>query len=473
MECDVCVTDGGDEPTTKKQIRTFKQNTTNCEINVVSKKKFAPQSKRKMKWVLNMFSDWRLYRLKQQSPPAEINRCDLDKIGEFSQDDLNFALSRFICEIKRIDGSDYPPNTLREVIIMVQMYLNENNIFWKLLEHPNFQCLRNVVDNTMKERTALGLGQRVSSEIISLDHEDKLFNSGCLGDSEPQQLLYTVIYMMGMHLALRGGVEHNRLRRPGFDPQVVVGRDSRDKECLIYTEDALQKTNQGGLKCKPRTKVVYVYPSTNVQRCPVRLFKKYIGLLPQAKSCKKLYLHAKKKVCPNVWFCDQPFGANKIASTVKDLCKRAGIEGKFTNHSLRATSASRMFHSGIPEQVIKEVTGHRSDCVRIYKRTCDDIREKASETIAGVSHETCSNVPNLVESDVDKVHVDECNEQAKSGEKECDESSKENKLSMTEMIKNVIKTRAEIARRKLGVKFNINKCKNNIARKILRQSQGS
>ena len=35
-----------------------------------------------------------------------------------------------------------------------------------------------------------------------------------------------------------------------------------------------------------------------------------------------------------------------------------------------------------PEQIIKEVTGHRSDCVRNYKRTSDELREEASHAIS-------------------------------------------------------------------------------------------
>ena len=44
-------------------------------------------------------------------------------------------------------------------------------------------------------------------------------------------------------------------------------------------------------------------------------------------------------------------------------------------------------------------------------------------------------------------------------------------LSMTEMIKNVIKTKAEITRKKLGIKFNVAKCKNLIAKKLLNSAK--
>ena len=59
------------------------------------------------------------------------------------------------------------------------------------------------------------LGVRKSADVISLSHEDKLFNLGTLGEGSPLQLLKTVIYMLGLHFALCGGIEHNNLRRPG------------------------------------------------------------------------------------------------------------------------------------------------------------------------------------------------------------------------------------------------------------------
>ena len=263
------------------------------------------------------------------------------------------------------------------------MFLHEQGLYWKLLDGHSFKKLRNVLDNVMKQRTASGLGVRVSSSVISLEQENVMFQNGILGGDNPKMLLNTVIYMMGLHFALRGGVEHSRLRRQGFDAQITVNVDDKGRQRLIYKEDPLQKNNQGGIGCRNSNKIVYVYEASDEQRCPVRLFKKYIRLLPSAKSCHKLYMHPRVNLNPLVWYCDQAYGANKVAYTVKQLCNDAGFQGKYTNHSLLATSASCMFQSDVPEQIIKEITGHRSDCVRNYKRSSDDIRKEASETISG------------------------------------------------------------------------------------------
>ena len=111
-----------------------------------------------------------------------------------------------------------------------------------------------------------------------------------------------------MHCALRGEAEHNNLRHPGFESQFKITTDNGGKECLVYCEDPLQKTNQGRLVCKGSAKRVYVYGADDKTCCPIRLFKKYTGLLFRGGNCKKLYLYVHKNLTLSLWYCDQPLG---------------------------------------------------------------------------------------------------------------------------------------------------------------------
>lgn len=83
-----------------------------------------------------------------------------------------------------------------------------------------------------------------------------------------------------------------------------------------------------------------------------------------------------------VWYKNQPIGVHSLASTVKQLCDRAGVEGYKTNHSLRVTTATRLFQNGADEQLIMEQTGHRStDGVRAYKRSCPEQAKQLSKVL--------------------------------------------------------------------------------------------
>ncbi len=82
--------------------------------------------------------------------------------------------------------------------------------------------------------------------------------------------------------------------------------------------------------------------------------------------------------------------------------RQAGKTGNFTNHSLRVTVATRMFEGGIEEQLVKEKTGHKSDAVRCYKRTSDQLMQKAEKAVI------CPGIDNSLVS-VKKANLKEFN----------------------------------------------------------------
>ena len=110
---------------------------------------------------------------------------------------------------------EYPPNTVKEIIYCIQMRLNGNGIYWKLLEksYEIFAQLYYVLDNVMKDKTAKGLGKVQSATPISTEMEDHMWSMGVLGESNPTQLSHTLLYLLGVNLALRGGDEHKRFKK--------------------------------------------------------------------------------------------------------------------------------------------------------------------------------------------------------------------------------------------------------------------
>ena len=56
----------------------------------------------------------------------------------------------------------------------------------------------------MKEHTALNVGTtKKQAELITYAQENYLWKEGILGESNPDQLRDTVLYLLGVHLALR------------------------------------------------------------------------------------------------------------------------------------------------------------------------------------------------------------------------------------------------------------------------------
>ena len=120
--------------------------------------------------------------------------------------------------------------------------------------------------------------------------------------------------------------------------------------------------HQGGISFRVvQPRVTNIYPNyKNIDRCPVRLFEKYVGLLPTAHKNGSLKMHARKKPTGTVWFLDYPLGINTITPLVKELVHR-----RFS--LLRTMMTTRMYDQNQDEQPMQEFTGHRSTCVRRYK----------------------------------------------------------------------------------------------------------
>jgi hypothetical protein len=106
---------------------------------------------------------------------------------------------------------------------------------------------------------------------------------------------------------------------------------------------------------------------------------------PANKPDHAFYLRPLAKPKDQVWYAAQPMGRHKLSQVVANMCKQAGLAGHRTNHSLRATAASRLYDEQVDEQLICEVTGHRSNAVRNYKRTTEKLKRKVNAVVQGLS----------------------------------------------------------------------------------------
>ena len=188
--------------------------------------------------------------------------------------------------------------------------------------------------------------------------------------------------MNGVYFALRSGDEHRNLRHS--PSQIELIEKSGERAFLRYTED-ISKNHPGGLKGrKQNPKVAVHYENVeNPSRCFVCLHKPYNSKCPPNRPAGAFYLKPLKNTTGAYWYGAQPIGHQKLNSTVARMCKAAGIQGFKTNHSLRATAATRLYQAGVDEQIIMETTGHKStDGVRCYKRTSAQQRESVSDILS-------------------------------------------------------------------------------------------
>ena len=361
------------------------------KLRELKENKLKKRTYAKMMWGVKTYKEWRNHVLNDCNKfDCRILESDIDMVNFLQVDSFQFAMCKFVAEVSKQDGSEYPGKTLYHLVISIQKYINQGGVDWKLVESKEFSQLRNVLDNVMKDRASRNIGTTVRrAESISLEFENQLWEKGLLGEDKPDKLRNTVLFLLGMNLGLRAGDEHYDLRRDTMEKpsQLQFKYDSEGIKYLVYREDSVTKTNDGGLKhMRKQRKIVWVHPSQDINRDPVRLVEKYISLCPPVSVKTKkfnFYLRSLEKPTPTRWYGEQIVGINTIRESVKNLVKVVNSQGYMTNHSLRRSSTTRLFQNGVDRKLVKEFTGHVSDAVDNYQETSDEQRAHMSKIIQG------------------------------------------------------------------------------------------
>ena len=235
----------------------------------------------KMNWGVKAFNEWREDRLRNFNYNVGIYYADLNDLPNLQIDNFKHAMCYFIAEVTKSKGDGpYPGQTLYQMCTSIQKYLNHNKIPWKIIEGPEFVDVKTVLDNVMKERTALNIGvNRKKANVITYEFEQKLWEDGVLGEDCPDRLRDTVLFLLGVNCILRASDEHYYLRRPMPNEPSQLSFEMSDSgvKCLVFREDTVSKTHDGGIKdMNSERKEVWVFPNENESRCCVRLVEKYL-----------------------------------------------------------------------------------------------------------------------------------------------------------------------------------------------------
>ena len=208
--------------------------------------------------------------------------------------ELNHWICYFILEVRKKDGTEFPPNTLHHICCGILRYLRISGITVDIFKDKEFIKFQNVLDSEMKRLQALGLGTKQrKAEVVNCEDEEAMWEKRILGGGNPQSLLNTMVYMIGLYFALRGGKEHRQLRHQ--PSQITLIEKPGENPYLLYKED-VSKNNPGGLKGrKNKQKIVMHHVNLeNPKRCFVLLYKLYNSHCPPERPSNSFYLQPLK-----------------------------------------------------------------------------------------------------------------------------------------------------------------------------------
>ena len=135
-------------------------------------------------WALEVWTEWVKYRNARPETMLESGGVYIpEDIYELSIESLNFWLQRFVPEIRKKTGTDYPPITLTQIIAGLQRHLRNRcsdrtfNFFKE--GDLDFIEFRRALDGRMKFLTSQGIGiQKKSCDPVTLGDEVKMCDTG-------------------------------------------------------------------------------------------------------------------------------------------------------------------------------------------------------------------------------------------------------------------------------------------------------
>ena len=132
---------------------------TNDKIKKMMECQFQVRSEAKIKWAVKAYHEWRIIRLDKDDCETEILHADLDDTCSLTKQNLEYALCRFIVEVKKSsEDADYPGRTLYQIACALQSHLRKCNIMWKLVHGDKFRDFNRVLDKVMQEHVAMNIG---------------------------------------------------------------------------------------------------------------------------------------------------------------------------------------------------------------------------------------------------------------------------------------------------------------------------
>ena len=157
-------------------------------------------------WVIRTFQQWLMQRNKR-APQEAFPQDILQK--EYPTETLCNCLQCFVSEARRVDGTQYPPSTLYQILCGLLWYSNNcqlDPLNFLIRRDACFKKLHGTCDTVFRSLCEAGVGtMKRSAQTFQSDDEDKLWESNVFNTSTAEGLQNTVFFYVGKVCCLRGG----------------------------------------------------------------------------------------------------------------------------------------------------------------------------------------------------------------------------------------------------------------------------
>ncbi|XP_075698279.1 uncharacterized protein LOC142663486 isoform X2 [Rhinoderma darwinii] len=247
------------------------------------------------------------------------------RIEEMPHTELDTLLSKFILVVKRKDGNEYEPHTLRCMVGSIDRYLKEHSYNHTIIygNSKDFPLTKQSLNAKIKFlKKVAESNPPIRQEALTDDDIEKLYRTGTLSLDNPTSLLNLVFFNNGIHFALRTKEQYSL---QWGDIKLKI--DPRGNQYLEYSDRQTEmlENRKNVRQVKPR-----IYASPHIpDRDPVTAYLKYQSFRPGAMMApdSPFYLAPNVNYNPafSEWFRSTKIGIQKIRAMMTTMKIRASL----------------------------------------------------------------------------------------------------------------------------------------------------
>ncbi|RUA04261.1 MAG: hypothetical protein DSY43_06765 [Gammaproteobacteria bacterium] len=292
--------------------------------------------------------------LVSNNEPKEIENIDAK--------DLDDYIANFLLQVRKQNGEQYEPTSLRSFISSFDRYLRKKEYPSTIIEGKQFRKTKEVLVAKQKELKKAGKGNKPNAARTLTDEEvDILYGQDLLGCSTSESLINTLWLNNTQFFGLRGCQEHRDMRWGDIEQKTTT-----DGTVYLEYNERQTKTRTGADPKDSRTVKPKMFAVAGSERDPLRAYQLYVSKRPDDMKTPEsaFYLainHTTKAVTTKPWFKSAPMGVNKLNSLMKTMAKKAGLNAEnLTNHSGRKRMIQKLNDRGVPPTHIMQISGHKN-----------------------------------------------------------------------------------------------------------------
>ena len=149
---------------------------SSAKLNLLRKDGIPKSTQKQTDWSLSVWSQWSCCRSENLVEADECVHKLKQEFTAMTEEALLFWLLKFVAEIRKSDGSLYPPNSVYQICCGLSRALKSSNrVDIDMFNSPKFTQFRDTLDACMKNLKPTGQFTVQQAETITEEIEDLLF----------------------------------------------------------------------------------------------------------------------------------------------------------------------------------------------------------------------------------------------------------------------------------------------------------